>query len=166
MSYAGYVLVIWDDKKRFFEGCFLLRKFYIFFDVLVVLSMLNFTLITVDRLIAVKRPFFYIDRIHTRESFVAIAVAWGFTLVYGVVMVTLLNILLPQKSRLLGSVIFVVVAITGFVTLFISNSFVFVEARRHLRRAEKINSSTENISVEPSDKSNDKKKKYGKKNLD
>ena len=81
-------------------------------------------------------------------------------------MVTLLNILLPQKSRLLGSVIFVVVAITGFVTLFISNSFVFVEARRHLRRAEKINSSTENISVEPSDKSNDKKKKYGKKNLD
>ena len=156
MSYAGYVLEIWDDKKRFFESYFLLHKFHIFFDVVVVLSMLNFTLITVDRLIAVKWSFFYMNRIHTRESLVAIAVLWGFTIVYGVVMVTLFNILLPHKSRLLGSVIFVVVVITAFVTLFISNSFVFVEARRHLRRAEKISGSTENISIEPSDKSNNK----------
>ena len=58
MCYAGYVLVIWDDKKRFFESYFLLHKFHIFFDVVVVLPMLNFTLITVDRFIAVKRPFF------------------------------------------------------------------------------------------------------------
>ena len=83
-----------------------------------------------------------------------------------VVMVTLLNILLPQKPRLLGSVIFVVVVITGFITLFISNSFVFVEARRHLRRTEKISCSTENISVEPSDKSNNKEKEIRKKELD
>ena len=74
MSYAGYVLEIWNDKKRFFESYFLLHKFHIFFDVVVVLSMLNFTLITVDRLIVVKWPFFYLTRIHTRESFVAIAV--------------------------------------------------------------------------------------------
>ena len=163
MSYAGYVLEIWDDKKRFFESYFLLHKFHIFFDVVVALSMLNFTLVTVDRLIAVKRPFFYMDRIHTRESFAAIAVVWGFTIVYEVVMVTLYNILLPHKSRLLGGVIFVVVTIKGFVTLFITNSFVFVEARRHLRRTEKISCSIENISVEPNDKSNNKEKEIRKK---
>ena len=90
----------------------------------------------------------------------------GVTYSIWVVMVTLLNILLPQKPRLLGSVIFVVVVITGFITLFISNSFVFVEARRHLRRTEKISCSTENISVEPSDKSNNKEKEIRKKELD
>ena len=36
MSYAGYVLEIWDDKKRFFESYFLLHKFHIFFDVVIV----------------------------------------------------------------------------------------------------------------------------------
>ena len=41
--------------------------------VAVVLSMLNFTLITADRLIAVKWPFFYEDRIHIKQSVIAIS---------------------------------------------------------------------------------------------
>ena len=163
MFYAGHVLEIWDDKKSFFENYFILQSCIIFVDVVVVLSMLNFTLITVNPLIAVNWPLFYVGRIHTKESFIAIAVVWGITVVYAVVMVTFFNVLDPLTSTYLGNIAFVVVVIARFITLFISNSFVFVEARRHLRRAEKISCSIKNISVEPSDKSNNKEKEIRKK---
>ena len=163
MFYAGHVLEIWDDKKSFFENYFILQSCIIFVDVVVVLSMLNFTLITVNPLIAVNWPLFYVGRIHTKESFIAIAVVWGITVVYAVVMVTFFNVLDPLTSTYLGNIAFVIVIIAGFITLFISNSFVFVEARRHLRRAEKISCSLKNISVEPSDKSNNKEKEIRKK---
>ena len=44
--------------KRFLGSYFLLHKFHILFDDVVVLSVLIFTLITADHLIAVKWPFF------------------------------------------------------------------------------------------------------------
>ena len=163
MFYAGHVLEIWDDKKSFFENYFILQSCIIFVDVVVVLLMLNFTLITVNPLIAVNWPLFYVGRIHTKESFIAIAVVWGITVVYAVVMITFFNVLDPLTSTYLGNIAFVIVIIAGFITLFISNSFVFVEARRHLRRAEKISCSIKNISVEPSDKSNNKEKEIRKK---
>ena len=163
MFYAGHVLEIWDDKKSFFENYFILQSCIIFVDVVVVLSMLNFTLITVNPLIAVNWPLFYVGRIHTKESFIAIAVVLGITVVYAVVIVTFFNVLDPLTSTYLGNIAFVIVIIAGFITLFISNSFVFVEARRHLRRAEKISCSIKNISVEPSDKSNNKEKEIRKK---
>ena len=163
MFYAGHVLEIWDNKKPFFENYFILESFIIFVDVVVVLSMLNFTLITVDRLIAVKWPLFYVSRIHTKQSFIAIVVVWAITIAYAIVKVTLYNVLDPLTWTYLGNITFVVVVIAGFITLFISNSFVFVEARRHLRRAEKISCSIENISVEASDKLNNKGKEIRKK---
>ena len=43
--------------------------------------MLNFTLMTVDCLIAVKWPFFYEDKVHSK-SLVAIVVVWGITIAY------------------------------------------------------------------------------------
>ena len=157
MAYASHVLNIWDDKKPLFENYFMLQSFVIFTDVVVVLSMLNFTLLPIDRLIAVKWPFFYMGRIHTKESFIAI------TIIYAVVMVILFNVLDLRTSRYLGGITFVVLVTAGFMTLFISNSFVFVEARQHLRRAEEISHSIENVSVEPYDESNNKEKDIRKK---
>ena len=163
ISYAGHLLTKWDDTKSFFENYFILQNSVVFFYVVVVLSMLNFTLITIDRLIAVKWPFFYMNRIHTMESFIAIAVVWGITITYMIILITLFNVLLPQTSRYLGNVTFVAVVIVGFITLFISNSFVFVEARRHLRNIEKITYNIEDISLELSNKSNSKEEAFRKK---
>ena len=163
MSYAGRLLAIWDDEKSFFENYFMLPALDVFFYVIIVLSMLNFTLITVDRLIAVKWPFFYEDRIHTKQSLIAIAVVWGITIAYAIVMITLFNDLDPGTSTYLGKVTFVVIIIIGFITLFISNSFVFVEAKSQLRAIEKITYSIENISVESSVKSNNTQRELCKK---
>ena len=137
----------------------MLEFFVIFVDVVVVLSMLDFTLITIDRLIPAKWPLFYVGRIHTKESLVAIAVVWGITIVYAVVMVILFNFLDPRTSRYLRNITFVVIVVTGFMALFVSNSFVFAEARRHLRRLKKISRNIDNIAAEPDDKLGKEKRK-------
>ena len=130
-----------------------------FFYVVIILSLLNFTLITADRLIAVKWPFFYIDRIHTKQSLISIAiVVWGVAIVYAIVMITLFSVLDGETSKYLGDITFIAVVITGFITLFISNSFVFVEARRHLRRGEIIALNINKNSVEPRDKYSNKER--------
>ena len=163
MSYAGKLLSIWNDQKSFFDYYFMLPTLDVFFYVIIVPSMLNFTLITVDRLIAVKWPFFYEDKIHTKQSLIAIAAVWGITLAYAIVMITLFNVLDPRTLKYLGEITFVVIITTGFTTLLISNSFVFVEARRQLRAIEKITHSIENITAEPSLKSSNTRRESWKK---
>ena len=134
-----------------------------FFYVVIILSMLNFTLITADRLIAVKWAFFYMDRIHTKQSLIAIAIVWGVAIIYAIVMITLFSVLDGETSKYLGDITFIAVVITGFITLFISNSFVFVEARRHLRRGEIIALNINKNSVEPRDKYSNKERDFRKK---
>ena len=101
---------------------------------------------TVDCLIAVKWPFFYENKVHTK-SLVAVAVVWGITIAHVIVMITLFNVLDPGTTRYLRKVIFPDVVLAGFITLFISDSFVFVA----------------NIIVEPSDKSKNKEREFWKK---
>ena len=163
MSYAGRLLAIWDDQKSFFEHYFTLPTLDVFFYVIIVSSMLNFTLITVDRLIAVKWPFFYEDRIHTKQSLICIAVVWVITISYAIVMITVFNVLDPRTSKYLGKIMFVVIITTGFIALLITNSFVFVEAKRQLRATEKITHRIETITAEPSVKSNNAQRELWKK---
>ena len=162
ITYEGRLLAVWDGCKSFVENYYILQSPVIFLFVAVVLSMLNLTLITLDRLIAVNGRF-YEDKVHTKQSFIAIAVVWGITIALAVAMVTLFNIL-HQTARYIGNAAFIAVVLTGFITLLVSNSFVFVEARTQLKATEKVAYSIENISLEPSDNSKNKKKSFGKKN--
>ena len=77
-------------------------------------------------------------------------------------MITVVSVLDHGTRKCLGNVICVVVVITGFITLFISNSFVFVEARGKPRAFEKITHGIENTVV-PSDKSKNREKDFRKK---
>ena len=163
ISYTGNLWAVWDDEKTFYENYFTLHIFDVFFYVAVVLSMLNFTLITVDRLIAVKWPFFYVKSFHTKQSLIAIAIVWGVTIAYAIVMVILFLVLDPEISQYLGNVTFATVVIAGFVILFISNSFVFVEARCQLRSIDKLFHSIKKISAESSGKSSNKERDHRKK---
>ena len=163
ITYEGRLLAVWDGNKSFVENYYILQSSVIFLFVAVVLSMLNITLITLDRLIAVGWPFFYEDKVHTKQSFIAIAVVWAITIALAVVMVTLFNILHPQTARYIGNAAFIAVVLTGFITLLVSHSFVFVEARAQLKATEKVAYSIENISLEPSDNSKNKEKMFRKK---
>ena len=162
MSYTANLLAIWEDGNTFFESTLQYIPSILFY-VVIILSMLNFTLITADRLIAVKWPFFYMDRIHTKQSLIAIAILWGVAIIYAIVMITLFSVLDGETSNYLGDITFIAVVITGFITLFISNSFVFVEGRRHLRRGEIIALNINKNSVEPRDKYSNKERYFRKK---
>ena len=74
-------------------------------------------------------------------------------------MVILFNVLDPRTARYLPNITIVVIVVTGFMALFISNSFVFTEARRHLRRLKKISRNIDNIAAEPYDKLGKEKRK-------
>lgn len=78
--------------------------------------MLNFTLITVDLLIAVKCPFLFEDIIRTKQSFIAITVVWGITITYPMAMTTLLIVYDTGTLSYLAKIIFIVVVIIGFIT--------------------------------------------------
>ena len=110
-----------------------------------------------------KWPFFYLDRIHTKQSLIAIAVVWGITIVNAIVVITLINVSDGWTWKYLEDVTFLSVVITGYIALFISNSFVFIEAWRHLKKTEIIILSSTNIAREPSNALNNKEKEYRKK---
>ena len=138
ISYSVYLMATWDDEKLFYENYPLHRTFILIIDVVVCLSVSNFSLITLDRLVAVKWPFFYQDRIHTKQVFIAITVVWVITLIYGIILIILYNALDHKTSRNLRNIAFVIVVIPGFITLLTTNGFVFVEASKQLRTIEKI----------------------------
>ena len=87
----------------------------------------------------------------------------GITIAHAIVMITLFNVLDPRTSTYLGKVTFVVIITIGFITLFISNSFVFVEAKRQLRSIERLFHNIKKISAESSDTPNYKERDYRKK---
>ena len=138
ITYCANVNVSSNDASSFYDLYLQQLKIFVLIDVVVLLSLLNLTLITLDRLIAVKWPFFYEDRIQTKQMFIAIGITWTITIVHGIVLVILFHVLDPDTTFYLANVVFSVVIITGFIVLLASNSFVFVEARRQLRAIEKI----------------------------
>lgn len=154
--YCANVMVTSNNASSFYDLYLQQRKFVVLTDVAVVLSLLNLTLITLDRLIAVKWPFFYDERIQTKQIFIAIGIIWATTITYGLILVLLYHVLDPDTTLYFGNVVFSVVTISGFIILLASNSFVFVEARKQLRAIKKV-------SVEHINKSKKRENKFRKK---
>ena len=153
ISYNVKVMIMASNANSFVELYIKQQETVLLVLVSVVLSMLNLTFITLDRLVAVKWPFFYEDRIQTKHIFAAIGIVWGVVIIYGIIM-TILSMVYDSEYfyQYLGQVIFIVVVMNGFITLSTSNFFVFLEARRQLKAIEKI-------SVELLDDSKTKKNK-------
>ena len=156
ITYCANLMVASNNTSSFYDLYLQQRKFVVLTDVVVFLSLLNLTLITLDRLIAVKWPFFYEDRIQTKQIFIAIGIIWATTITYGLILILLYHLLDPDTTLYFGNVVFSVVIMSGFIILLASNSFVFVEARKQLRAIEKI-------SVEHVNRSNRRKNKFRKK---
>ena len=156
ITYCANVMIASNDASSFYDLYLQQLKLFVLIDVVVLLSLFNLTLITLDRLIAVKWPFFYEERIQTKQILIAIGIIWAITIVHGIVLMILYHVLDRYTIFYLGNVVFLVVIITGFVVLLASNFFVFVEARRQLRAIEKI-------SIEHLNKSQKRANKFRKK---
>ena len=89
ISYNVKVMIMATNANSFVELYIKQQETVLLVLASVVLSMLNLTFITLDRLVAVKWPFFYEDRIQTKHIFAAIGIVWGVVIIYGIIMTIL-----------------------------------------------------------------------------
>lgn len=107
--------------------------FYLFIATFMLLSLLNRTMVSVDRLVAVLNPYFYEEKF-TTKLVILLTICQG---VVGSVYLTLALIIqeifgLEQKKRFVIYSIIVFAGI-GFLTLTVSNIFIYREARKQIK---------------------------------
>ena len=102
------------------------------------LSLFNLVSITLDRLLAVKLPFLYKASIKTMHVYIAIAGAWILSLIYFSVLITIWRVNGTSVMLDVTNLSFSVIVLSGFVTLAVSNAFIYFEARKLLRKMSKF----------------------------
>ena len=101
------------------------------------LSLFNLVSLTLDRLLAVKFPFFYQASIKTKHVYIVISGAWILSLIYFSVAVTIWRINGMSMMLDITNLSSAVIVLSGFVTLAVSNAFIYFEARKQLRKMSK-----------------------------
>ena len=102
------------------------------------LSLLNLILLTLNRLIAIKWPLIYSDRITKKHIYFSVVLVWVISTVYDIVVIAVYCTLDPEKILQIANTGVVVTVIFGFLVLVISNSFIFVEAKKQMKTLKKI----------------------------
>ena len=101
------------------------------------LSLFNLVSLTLDRLLAVKLPFFYQASIQTKHVYIVISGAWIISLIYFSVLLITWHVKGVSVMVDIANLSFVVIVLSGFVTLAVSNAFIYFEARKQLRKMSK-----------------------------
>ena len=101
------------------------------------LSLFNLVSLTLDRLLAVKLPLFYQASVKTMHVYIAISAAWIISLIYLSVLLIMWRVNGVSLIVDITDLSFAVIILTGFVTLAISNAFIYFEARKQLQKMSK-----------------------------
>ncbi|XP_047136781.1 histamine H2 receptor [Hydra vulgaris] len=99
------------------------------------ISILNLMLLTIDRLIAIKMPFFYADKFMNKHVYCFISISWIFAVV-DILTFEFLIVYLEVSHEVFITFVQTCLACfisVGFLTLSLSNIFIFIDARRQLR---------------------------------
>lgn len=138
ISFSAYLYLVLENTQSFYYVYVRQRKFDVLVNVLVCLSLLNFTLLTLDRLVAVKWPFFYEVKIQAKHIYFAAGFNWSFRIVFGVILLIIYVTIDPSRVLSATNIMFIVTFLCGFITLLMSNTFIFTEARKKLHTIEKF----------------------------
>ena len=158
ISFSAHLCLVLENTQSFYYVYVRQRKFDVLVNVLVCLSLLNFTLLTLDRLVAVKFPFFYEVKIQAKHIYFAVGFNWGFTIIFGVILLIIYVTIDPSRVLSAANIMFIVTFLCGFITLLTSNTFIFIEARKQLHAIEKL-------TVADREKSKEKRRMFRKKEL-
>ena len=131
-------LVHVEESKTVDEMYILQRSFAVVTAIVLCLSLLNLILLTLDRLIAIKWPLIYSDRITKKHIYFSIVLIWVISSLYDVVVIAVYCTLDPENILQIANTGVVVTVILGFLILVISNSFIFVEAKKQMNTLKKI----------------------------
>lgn len=131
-------LVHVEESSSVDEIYILQRSFAVVTAIVLCLSLLNLILLTLDRLIAIKWPLIYSDRITKKHIYFSVVLVWVISTVYDIVVIAVYCTLDPEKILQIANTGVVVTVIFGFLVLVISNSFIFVEAKKQMNTLKKI----------------------------
>ena len=131
-------LVHGEESSSVDDICILQRSFAVVAAIVLCLSLLNLILLTLDRLIAIKWPLTYSDRITKKHIYLSIVLVWVISTTYDIVIISVYCTLGPEKILQIANTGVVVTVIFGFLILVISNSFIFVEAKKQMNTLMKI----------------------------
>ena len=138
ISFYTHLYFVLENTQSFYYVYVRQRKFDVLLNVLVCLSLLNFTLLTSDRLVAVKWPFSYEVEIQAKHIYFAVGFEWSFTIVFGLILLIIYVTIDPSRVLAAANVMFIITFLSGFITLLTSNTFIFIEARKQLHAIDKL----------------------------
>nr|XP_047136780.1 D(1)-like dopamine receptor [Hydra vulgaris] len=100
------------------------------------ISISNLMLLTIDRVIAVTKPFFYTDKFLNKYVYYFISISWLFAVLDILtfeLLATYVEVFHELFYTILHSCLVCFISL-GLITLTLSNFFIFVEARRQLHK--------------------------------
>lgn len=119
------------------------------FGVLILLSVMNMILLSGDRLYAVKWTFRYLDSTTSKQIHTAIVLPWIISLIYFTILIALLHVGNEHIKDIVHHVIYItfdIFAVLGFLTLTVSSTVIYREARIQLVRIAKTSVSVSVLS--------------------
>jgi len=125
-----------DSRKNLQLTHVLLDEEVIFYIVVVtsmVISLINRMAVTLDRVLAIKRPFFYAEKFTTRVFFKIVCITLTVSLTYFLTLIICYWQLPMKIVMLILQISFVIVIIVGFIVLAVVNFIIFFAARFQLR---------------------------------
>lgn len=107
-------------------------NFHLIISAFMFLSVINRTSVTLDRAIAVKRPFFYESKFNTKTVMKIIIGQNVLAVLYLILLFITRNCMNENAFFDVLSLAFIIVVVLGFVVLTVSNIVVFMEARKQI----------------------------------
>ncbi|XP_066919743.1 histamine H2 receptor-like [Clytia hemisphaerica] len=127
-----------NSKKERVEGIKNAKEFHIILSAFMLLSITNRIAVTIDRALAVKKPFYYQSKFNTM-TVVKITIFQDFAAVVYLVILYLAHHWMDKDGFSdLFSLLFIIVVGTGFLVLTASNIIVYIEAHRQIEMICKI----------------------------
>ena len=133
LAFISHSLTTMRDETRWDKFYDKQIELLIMACVVILLTIINLISLTLDRLLAVKYPFFYQTSIKTKHVYIIISIAWILSLVYAIILVTVSNIMAGNAIKGAAHLSFFIIVLIGFITLAVSNSFIYFEAKKQLK---------------------------------
>ena len=134
-------ILIYKQSEKRVKNMEEANEFHIVISTFMFLSIVNRITVTLDRAIAVKKPFYYEDKFNGKMVIRITVLQYIVTALYLVVLIVTNTKMLDRKKYFsLMKVLFISVISLGFLALTVSNTIVYIEARKQIKTILKLTS--------------------------
>ena len=143
LTYHSMMLDFLLDHERV-RGMRKAKNFHIIMSTFMFLSIVNRITVTLDRALAVKKPYYYESKFNTSMAIRIIVVQNLSAVVYYLLLYFAKDWMSKESHFNLMSLSFITVIVIGFLALSISNIVIFLEARKQINMISKMKFTDDN----------------------